>query len=135
MNGQQHINPRLKSMRGLIVAGSLMLLAAQAPAQDSGSLDPEALDHVRQMSEGLKSVKNIMIEAEEIQTLLNEKLPGAEITVEDLTGAQDHWQVTALWSGFQGKGLIEQHQIVNRALKAALDDGRIHALKIKTLAS
>ena len=73
-----------------------------------------------------------MITPEEIQNILAVKLPGAEITVEDMTGTADHWQVMVLWSGFKGKGLIQQHQIVNQALTAELESGRIHALKIKT---
>lgn len=76
-----------------------------------------------------------MITPQEIQNMLAEKLPGAEITVEDMTGTADHWQVMVLWSGFAGKGLIEQHKIVNQALTAELESGRIHALKIKTYAA
>ncbi len=73
-----------------------------------------------------------MMTAEEIQTFLMENFPGAEVKVEDLTGTFDHFQVDIVWPGFQGKGLIEQHKIVNQALRPALEDGRIHALKIKT---
>ena len=73
-----------------------------------------------------------MMEPEAIQLILVGKLPGAEITVEDLTGTRDHFEVKVLWEGFKGKGLIEQHQIVNSALKNQLEDGSIHALKIKT---
>jgi stress-induced morphogen len=73
-----------------------------------------------------------MIEPESIQRILTEKLPGAEITVEDMTGTQDHFEVKVLWEGFKGKGLIQQHQIINQALTTQLEDGSIHALKIKT---
>ncbi|HXV27895.1 MAG TPA: BolA/IbaG family iron-sulfur metabolism protein [bacterium] len=73
-----------------------------------------------------------MITVEEVKDILSQRLPEAEIDVEDMTGTMDHIQVRVVWSGFQGKGLIEQHQIVNRALSEALEDGRIHALKIKT---
>ncbi len=69
---------------------------------------------------------------DEIKAILEDKLQGAQVTVEDLTGTQDHFEAHVLWEGFRGKGLIEQHQMVNRALSAALEDGRIHALKIKT---
>lgn len=75
-----------------------------------------------------------MIEPEQIQTILVGQLPGAEITVEDLTGTRDHFEVKVLWEGFKGKGLIEQHQMINRALAFQLEDGSIHALKIKTYA-
>ncbi len=73
-----------------------------------------------------------MITPEEIHQTLVQKLSGAEITVQDLTGTQDHFEVVVMWAGFNGKGLIEQHQMVNKALSEPLEDGRIHALKIKT---
>jgi acid stress-induced BolA-like protein IbaG/YrbA len=37
-----------------------------------------------------------------------------------------------VWDGFRGKSLIEQQRIIHQALAGALEDGRIHALKIKT---
>lgn len=76
-----------------------------------------------------------MIQPEEIQRILTQKLPGSEITVQDLTGTRDHFEVHVAWSGFKGKGLIQQHQAVNAALGGPLEDGRIHALKIKTYAA
>jgi stress-induced morphogen len=73
-----------------------------------------------------------MMNPDDIQIQLSKSLPGADVVVQDLTGTQDHFEVRVLWSGFQGKNLIEQHQMVNKALAAELEDGRIHALKIKT---
>ena len=78
------------------------------------------------------SVRIEMMTAEEIHSLLTKQFDGAEVTVEDLTGTNDHFQVTVMWAGFRGKGLIEQHQMVNKVLANPLEDGRIHALKIKT---
>ena len=72
---------------------------------------------------------------EEIQTLLQKDLPDAEITVEDMTGTMDHFEVRVLWPGFKGKSLIEQHRTVHHLLEGPLEDGRIHALKIKTYAA
>ena len=74
-----------------------------------------------------------MTSPEEIQKILMEKMSGAEVTVQDLTGTYDHFEVVIAWAGFKGKSLIAQHQAVNQALAAPLEDGRIHALKIKTL--
>ena len=62
-----------------------------------------------------------------------QKLPGAEITVEDMTGTRDHFEVIVMWLGFNGKSVIEQHKMVNQALEGPLHDGKIHALKIKTM--
>ena len=75
-----------------------------------------------------------MMEPEDIQNILAGKMPGAEITVEDMTGTRDHFEVKVLWEGFKGKGLIEQHRMINQALAIQLEDGSIHALKIKTYA-
>ena len=76
-----------------------------------------------------------MITVEEIKSILLPRFPGAEINVEDLTGTFDHFEVRVVSPHFQGKGLIEQHQMVNQALAGPLEDGRIHALKIKTMTS
>ena len=73
------------------------------------------------------------MEPQQIHALLAQKLPGAEVTVEDMTGTRDHFEVVVMWSGFNGKSLMEQHKIVNQALAGPLDEGKIHALKIKTM--
>ena len=75
-----------------------------------------------------------MMETQEIQKILIKNFPEAEVTVQDLTGTKDHFQVHVIWQGFVGQGLIDQHQAVNRALSDCLEDGRIHALSIKTYA-
>ncbi len=73
------------------------------------------------------------MEPQEIHAILAQKLPGAEVTVEDMTGTRDHFEVIVMWSGFNSKGIMEQHRIVNQALADLLDAGTIHALKIKTM--
>ena len=75
-----------------------------------------------------------MTTPEAIEAILSVKFPDAVVGVIDLTGTQDHFEVRMTWSGFKGKGLIEQHQCINQALQAQLEDGSIHALKIKTSA-
>lgn len=74
-----------------------------------------------------------MITTEQIAAILAPSFPGAQIDVSDMTGTMDHFEVKLIWVGFQGKSLMEQHRRVQQALAAALEDGRIHALKIKTL--
>ncbi len=75
-----------------------------------------------------------MMDAEEVQKIVSQTFPAAEVTVMDMTGTQDHFEVTVLWEGFRGKSLIQQHKMVHEALAGALEDGRIHAVKIKTFA-
>jgi len=73
-----------------------------------------------------------MITPEEIKTTLEKELPGSTIETQDLTGGGDHWQVLIVSPAFEGKGLIEQHQMVYAALQDAMGDQRIHALALKT---
>ena len=70
--------------------------------------------------------------AQEIQAVLFKALPGSEVTVRDMTGGGDHFEVILLSPAFRGKMLIEQHQMVHAALEGLKD--RIHALQIKTRA-
>ena len=72
-----------------------------------------------------------MITPEEIKQTLAAALPGSTIETQDLTGGGDHWQVIIVSPAFEGKGLLEQHRMVNEALKGAMDDQRIHALGIE----
>jgi len=65
--------------------------------------------------------------------LIRSALPDAEIGIVDRTGTMDHFNVTVRSTQFQGKTLIEQHQIVYGALKPALKDGRVHAVELKTI--
>jgi stress-induced morphogen len=73
-----------------------------------------------------------MITPEEIKQTLSKALPVSVIETQDLTGGGDHWQVIIVSSAFEGKGLVEQHRLVNEALKSELGDQRIHALALKT---
>jgi stress-induced morphogen len=73
------------------------------------------------------------MEAETIRALLEQAFPGAdEVAVEDRTGTGDHFQVSVVSADFDGLPLIDQHRRVNDALSAALADGSIHELRIRT---
>ena len=73
-----------------------------------------------------------MITAEEIKATLTQALPISLVETQDLTGGGDHWQLIVVSPAFEGKGLIDQHRLVNEALKVPLSDQRIHALSLKT---
>ncbi len=66
-----------------------------------------------------------------VRQLLLAALPDAELELVDLTGTQDHYQARIVSQAFEGKTLIEQHQLVYRALGEAMH-GPIHALALKT---
>ena len=73
-----------------------------------------------------------MITSEEIKASLAKALPVSLIETQDLTGGGDHWQLIVVSPAFEGKGLVDQHRMVNDALKAEIGDQRIHALALKT---
>jgi stress-induced morphogen len=72
-----------------------------------------------------------MIEPERVRELIAQAFPGAEIEVSDLTGTKDHYQARVVSADFAGRSLVEQHQMVYRALGEAMH-GPIHALALKT---
>jgi acid stress-induced BolA-like protein IbaG/YrbA len=73
-----------------------------------------------------------MITPEEIKATLAKALPISVCETQDLTGGGDHWQLIVVSPAFEGKGLVEQHRLVNEALKEPMVDQRIHALSLKT---
>ena len=73
-----------------------------------------------------------MITSEEIKQIVGKAIPVELIETQDLTGGGDHWQLIIVSPAFEGKGLLEQHRMVNEALKEQMADQRIHALALKT---
>ncbi|MBI4431155.1 MAG: BolA family transcriptional regulator [Candidatus Omnitrophica bacterium] len=69
---------------------------------------------------------------DEVQKMLEDAFPDAEITVSDMTGSMDHFDIEVVSPAFAGLTLIKQHRLVQQPLQAALADGRIHAIAIKT---
>ena len=74
-----------------------------------------------------------MISPAEIETALQKALTDPTVNVQDLTGGGDHFQLLVISSSFDGKKLVEQHQLVYAALEEAMGSERIHALALKTL--
>ncbi len=74
-----------------------------------------------------------MIDDDALAHLIRCELPDAEVGVVDRTGTMDHFNLTVRSKAFRGRNLIEQHQLVYNALRAALKDGRIHAVELKTI--
>lgn len=73
---------------------------------------------------------------EQMKQRLQEAYPESnattEISVNDLTGTSDHWQVSVTSHQFLGLSRIEQHQHVMKAFGPELKTGEVHALTIKT---
>jgi stress-induced morphogen len=71
--------------------------------------------------------------AQEIETLIRDGLPGAEITVEDLAGDGNHYRAHVVSPAFRGKSRVQQHQMVYQALGGRMG-GALHALALTTAA-
>ena len=67
----------------------------------------------------------------EIERLIKEALPDAEVTLEDLVGDADHWSAKIVSASFVGKSRVQQHQMIYSALKGRMG-GELHALALQT---
>ena len=73
------------------------------------------------------------MDAAEIERLIKEALPDAEVTIEDLRGDGDHYAAHVVSDAFQGKSRVQQHQMVYKALQGRMG-GELHALALQTSA-
>ncbi len=71
------------------------------------------------------------IEPQQLEDLIREALPGAEVSVSDLTGTRDHYRVEVVSAEFAGKTLVQQHQMIYRAVGDHMTQA-VHALQIRT---
>ena len=70
---------------------------------------------------------------EEIVDRIQQELPSAQVKAQDLTGGGDHWRVEIIAREFEGLNMVEQHQLVYKALGDWMS-GPIHALSLDTKA-
>jgi stress-induced morphogen len=71
--------------------------------------------------------------AKEIESLIREKLPDAQVTIQDLAGDGDHYAAQVVSEAFRGKTRVQQHQLVYDALRGNMG-GALHALALQTSA-
>lgn len=69
--------------------------------------------------------------ANEIENLIKDALPDAEIRIDDLRGDGDHYLAHVVSSAFAGKSRVQQHQMVYDALQGRMG-GELHALALQT---
>lgn len=69
---------------------------------------------------------------DQIQKVIQEKLPDAKVFIRDLTGTSDHWQVTVVSKTFEGKPMLEQHRLVKSFFEEKIASGELHAFSLKT---
>jgi stress-induced morphogen len=73
------------------------------------------------------------MDAKEIERLIKEHLPDAEVTIRDLAGDGDHYAAHVVAKAFAGKTRLQQHKMVYEALQGRMGDV-LHALALTTAA-
>ncbi len=73
------------------------------------------------------------MDAAEIERLIRDAMPDAEVRIEDLRGDGDHYAAYVSSGDFKGKTRVQQHQLVYQALQGAMG-GQLHALALQTSA-
>jgi acid stress-induced BolA-like protein IbaG/YrbA len=68
------------------------------------------------------------MQASELQELIKDGIPGAEVTVR---GDGDHFDAVVVSGKFSGLSMVQQHQLVYGTLGGRMG-GEIHALALKT---
>lgn len=71
--------------------------------------------------------------AAEIERLIKQSLPDAQVNITDLAGDDNHFAAMVVSSAFVGKSKLQQHQLVYKALGAHMGD-TLHALQLQTSA-
>lgn len=76
----------------------------------------------------LKTIILTPMDPKEIQTMIEEGMSASSVNVE---GDGTHFEAVIVSQEFDGKTLLERHQLVYKVLGDAMKD-RIHALSLKT---
>lgn len=76
------------------------------------------------------------MQAHEIETLIRETFPEAQITITDLAGDGNHYAAEVIDESFRDKNRVQQQRAVYAALKGKMDgsNGELHALALTTKA-
>lgn len=73
------------------------------------------------------------MDAGEIESLIKQSFPDAQVEIKDLAGDGDHFAAHVVSSAFTGKSRVQQHQMVYAALGGRMG-GVLHALALTTAA-
>jgi stress-induced morphogen len=68
----------------------------------------------------------------EIEKMIREAFPDADVTITALADDNDHWAAMVTSAAFKGKSRVQQHQMVYAALKGKMG-GELHALSLQTV--
>lgn len=89
------------------------------------------LHHPGNTFERTGPMESSLLEPAELQQIIEQGIPDAKVSVTDLTGTRDHYRVDVESAAFAGKSLVQQHQMVYRAVGPHMTQA-VHALQIRT---
>ncbi len=69
----------------------------------------------------------------EIEGLIKQAIPDAQVKIEDLRGDGDHYAAYVISTSFKGKTRVQQHQMIYQALQGRMGN-ELHALALQTSA-
>jgi stress-induced morphogen len=73
-----------------------------------------------------------MMNPQNIETLIRTAIPDADVSVTDMQGSGDHFDVVVVSPAFEGCSLVQQHRMVYAALGDNMRQA-IHALALRTM--
>lgn len=73
------------------------------------------------------------MDAGDIERMIKEAIPDAEVKINDLAGDGDHYAAEVVSESFRGLSRVKQHQMVYNALQGNMG-GVLHALALQTSA-
>ena len=71
------------------------------------------------------------MEADEIEQMIRDALPRADVKINDLRGDGEHYAAHVSSVAFKGKTRVQQHQMVYDALRGRMGK-ELHALALQT---
>ena len=69
--------------------------------------------------------------AADIESMIKEAIPEAQVQISDLRGDGDHYAALVTSAAFKGKSRVQQHQMVYDALRGRMGN-ELHALALQT---
>jgi stress-induced morphogen len=69
--------------------------------------------------------------ARDIEVMIKQALPDAEVVIKDLAGDGNHYAAEVVSASFRGKSRVQQHKLVYDALKGNMG-GALHARALQT---
>ncbi len=79
----------------------------------------------------LRNRTTMPMDIDEIERLIKEAMPDAQVTIQDMGGDGDHYSALILSQAFQGLNRVKQHQLVYEALQGKMGTD-LHALALQT---